>query len=76
MIKEDQVKSFKEKGYLVIENLLPENILKDLQKITRGSKRSNHNLWQISESCWIEKWAENRRKNNEQKSLPCDYSMS
>ena len=34
MIKEDQVKSFKEKGYLVIENLLPENILKDLQKIT------------------------------------------
>ena len=34
MIKEDQVKSFKEKGYLVIENLLPENILKDLQKVT------------------------------------------
>ena len=34
MIKEDQVKSFKEKGYLVIENLLPENILKDLQKFT------------------------------------------
>ena len=34
MIKEDQVKSFKEKGYLVIENLLPENVLKDLQKIT------------------------------------------
>ena len=34
MIKEDQIKSFKEKGYLVIENLLPENILKDLQKIT------------------------------------------
>ena len=34
MIKEDQVKSFKEKGYLVIENLLPENILKDLLKIT------------------------------------------
>ena len=34
MVKEDQVKSFKEKGYLVIENLLPENILKDLQKIT------------------------------------------
>ena len=34
MIKDDQVKSFKEKGYLVIENLLPENILKDLQKIT------------------------------------------
>ena len=30
----DRVKSFKEKGYLVIENLLPENILKDLQKIT------------------------------------------
>ena len=34
MIKEDQVKSFKKKGYLVIENLLPENILKDLQKVT------------------------------------------
>jgi len=34
MIKEDQVKSFKEKGYLVIENLLPENILKELQKVT------------------------------------------
>ena len=34
MIKDDQVKSFKEKGYLVIENLLPENILKNLQKIT------------------------------------------
>ncbi len=34
MIKDDQVKSFNEKGYLVIENLLPENILKDLQKIT------------------------------------------
>ena len=34
MIKEDQVKSFNEKGYLVIENLLPENILKDLQKVT------------------------------------------
>ncbi len=34
MIKEDQVKSFNEKGYLVIENLLPENILKNLQKVT------------------------------------------
>lgn len=34
MIKDDQVKSFNERGYLVIENLLPENILKDLQKIT------------------------------------------
>ena len=34
MIKDDHVKSFNEKGYLVIENLLPENILKDLQKIT------------------------------------------
>ena len=34
MIKDDQVKSFNEKGYLVIENLLPENILKELQKVT------------------------------------------
>ena len=34
MIKEDQVKSFKEKGYLVIENLLPENILENLQIVT------------------------------------------
>ena len=34
MIKDDQVNSFNEKGYLVVENLLPENILKDLQKIT------------------------------------------
>ena len=34
MIKEDQVNSFNEKGYLVVENLLPENILKDLQKVT------------------------------------------
>ena len=34
MIKDDQVSSFNEKGYLVVENLLPENILKDLQKIT------------------------------------------
>ena len=34
MIKDDQVKSFNERGYLVIENLLPENILKELQKIT------------------------------------------
>jgi len=34
MIKDDQVKSFNEKGYLVIENLLSENILKDLQKVT------------------------------------------
>ena len=34
MIKDDQVKSFNEKGYLVVENLLPENILKDLQKVT------------------------------------------
>ena len=34
MIKDGQVKSFNEKGYLVIENLLPENILKNLQKVT------------------------------------------
>jgi len=34
MIKDDQVNSFNEKGYLVVENLLPENILKDLQKVT------------------------------------------
>ena len=34
MIKDDKVKSFKEKGYLVINNLLSENILKDLQKVT------------------------------------------
>ena len=34
MIKDDQVKSFNEKGYLVIEILLPENILKELQKVT------------------------------------------
>ena len=33
MIKEDQVKSFNEKGYLVIENLLPDNILKNLTYI-------------------------------------------
>ena len=34
MSKDDQVNSFNEKGYLVVENLLPENILKDLQKVT------------------------------------------
>jgi len=33
MIKDDQVKSFNERGYLVIENLLPENILKDLSNV-------------------------------------------
>ncbi|SVB62426.1 uncharacterized protein METZ01_LOCUS215280, partial [marine metagenome] len=34
MIKDDQVKSFNERGYLVIENLLPENILENLQIVT------------------------------------------
>ena len=56
MIKEDQVKSFKEKGYLVVENLLPENILKDLQKVTddfveqSSSINENDAIFDLSDS--------------------------
>ena len=61
MIKDDQVNSFNEKGYLVVENLLPENILKDLQKVTddfvEQSRSINENdaIFDLSDSHTSEK---------------------
>ena len=34
MITEDQIKSYQKKGYLVVENAIPSNKLKNLQDIT------------------------------------------
>ena len=69
MIKDDQVNSFNEKGYLVVENLLPENILKDLQKVTddfvEQSRSINENdaIFDLSDSHTPENPVVRRLKN-------------
>ena len=69
MIKDDQVNSFNEKGYLVVENLLPENILKDLQKVTddfvEQSRSINENdaIFDLSDSHTSENPVVRRLKN-------------
>ena len=69
MIKEDQVKSFNEKGYLVIENLLPENILKNLQKVTDDfveksrTIKKNDDIYDLSDDHTSDNPAVRRLKN-------------
>ena len=69
MIKEDQVKSFNERGYLIIENLLPENILENLQIVTddfveksRTIKESD-DIYDLSDDHTSENPAVRRLKN-------------
>ena len=69
MIKDDQVKSFNERGYLVIENLLPENILENLQIVTddfveksRTIKESD-DIYDLSDDHTSENPAVRRLKN-------------
>ena len=69
MIKDGQVKSFNEKGYLVIENLLPENILKNLQKVTDDfveksrTIKKNDDIYDLSDDHTSDNPAVRRLKN-------------
>ena len=69
MIKDDQVKGFNEKGYLVIENLLPENILKNLQKVTDDfveksrTIKKNDDIYDLSDDHTSDNPAVRRLKN-------------
>ena len=54
MISENQIESYNEKGYLVVENVIPPNKLKELQDVTdefvRNSKniKENDNVYDLS----------------------------
>ena len=47
MITEQQIKSYKEKGYLIIKNIIPVTTIKDLQKITDDFVK---NIYKVYES--------------------------